>query len=110
MSTDTTDWKLINLNIGALYGLAYGNGKFVVVGANGYISNSSDGATWTPPKQIGSVSWTDVIYHDKKFITVGIGGYVSPSTDGETWTTPIQVKDELGAVVTNNLLGIVAIQ
>jgi hypothetical protein len=31
-----------------LYGVVFGNGLFVAVGENGFITSSSDGTNWTP--------------------------------------------------------------
>lgn len=36
--------------------IAYGNGKYVAVGANGYVTTSTDGVNWTTPKQIAGSS------------------------------------------------------
>ena len=33
-------------------GIAFGNGKFIVVGSSGYYSTSTDGDTWSTPTQI----------------------------------------------------------
>ena len=38
--------------------IAYGNGKYVAVGANGYVTTSTDGVNWTTPKQIAGSSYT----------------------------------------------------
>ena len=80
------------------YGIAYGNGKYVVVGASGYTTTSTDGVNWTTPKQIstnGINVWVDVVYGNGKYVTVGSGGYVSTSTDGINWTTPQKMRDNI---------------
>ena len=44
--------------------IAYGNGKYVAVGASGYVTTSTDGKTWTTPTKIAefSYTWNDIIY------------------------------------------------
>ncbi len=88
--------------------IAYGNGKFVAVGDDGYISISisisTDGTTWTAPKQIGTKRWFDVVYNEDRFIAVN-GTHITTSVDGITWTTPTEIKDAAG----NNLTGIYTI-
>ena len=66
--------------------IAYGNGKYVAVGYNGYVTTSTDGKTWTTPKQVGTGYWNTIAYGNGKFVM--IGGYsVSSSADGITWST-----------------------
>ena len=48
----TNDWHAI----------AYGNGKYVAVGDNGYVTTSTDGVNWTTPKQIISSSMYNNIH------------------------------------------------
>ena len=76
----SSDWKSI----------AYGNGKYVVVGESGYTTTSTDGANWTTPKLAGNANWNGVTYANGKFVIVGSDGYTSTSTDGINWTTPKQ--------------------
>lgn len=71
----TNDWSAI----------AYGNGKYVAVGASGYIATSTDGINWTT-QRIGTNLWWDVIYGDSKFVAVGLKGSTAISTDGTNWT------------------------
>lgn len=67
---------------------AYGNGKFVIINDNGYISTSTDGETWTTPTQEFSQQHWSVRYGANKFVAINHSGYISTSTDGTTWTTP----------------------
>ena len=62
---------------------------------------STNGNTWTTPKQIKANEWTSsihgwrkVTYGNGRFIAVGDNGYVSTSTDGVNWTTPKQVNSK----------------
>ena len=69
--------------------IAYGNGKYVAVGANGYVTTSTDGVNWTTPKQIAgsSYTWNGIIYANGKFVVCGQYSYIAVSTDGTNWTT-----------------------
>lgn len=68
--------------------VAYGNGRFVVGGENGYVTTSTDeGTTWSTPKQLeGSDSWVSAIYANGSFMMLSGRGYVATSTDGITWS------------------------
>ena len=56
--------------------IAYGNGKYVAVGASGYVTTSTDGKTWTTPTKIAefSYTWNDIAYGNGKFVVVGGSG------------------------------------
>ena len=84
--------------------IAYGNGKFVIVDANSFISSSTDGENWTSPKMVEGKQWKCITYGNGKFVVAdSYRGYVSTSTDGVTWTTAKQVGE-----VSNNWQGIAA--
>jgi hypothetical protein len=71
-----------------LYGVAYGNGRFVAV-SNSFkkLMTSTDGITWTFPFNAVADAgrWFSVAYGNGRFVAVGQGN-VMTSTDGETWT------------------------
>ena len=67
--------------------IAYGNGKYVAVGANGYVTTSTDGTNWTTPKQVCSYSLNGVTFANGKFVACGAYSYIVVSTDGINWTT-----------------------
>lgn len=104
MSSNGSNWSIVNNFKKTWNAVTYGKGKFVAVGK--YITTSSDGITWTTPKQIGTKTWNHIIISNGKFMAVGIGGYITTSIDGENWTTPEQLKDESGKVVTATLKGV----
>ena len=73
--------------------VAYGNNKFVALNFNGYVSTSTDEATWTTATQnanLGTNSWNALAYDGTKFVALGYYGHISTSTDGETWTPAVQ--------------------
>jgi hypothetical protein len=75
------------------FSVAYGNGKYVAVGASSYYFNSTmhseDGINWTTVAAPASgTTWTEVIYVDGKFWAVGYGTSIRVmySEDlGESW-------------------------
>lgn len=93
-----------------IYGIAFGNGMFVMVGTKGITARSTDGGeTWEVPSTfVSKKNWRGIVFSNGKFIVVSIDGYVTTSTDGMTWTTPEQLKDESGKVVTATLNGVCA--
>lgn len=68
------------------YAIAYGNGKYVAISSDGYATASTNGSTWTSPKQVTSNSLYDIIFADGKFVAVGTKTLVY-STDGVNWTS-----------------------
>ena len=68
--------------------VAYGNGKWVVVGKDGVIGYSADTVTWTQATSgVGlNVHLDKVEYLNGKFIIVGYAGTILVSDDGVSWT------------------------
>ena len=98
-STNGTSWTAVtNSTFGTstIYGITYGAGKFVAVGAGGKMAYSTNGTSWTAVTD--SKFSTDTIYGityggpsgKEKFIAVGNSGFsshqIAYSTDGVTWT------------------------
>jgi hypothetical protein len=76
-----------------VYGVAYGNGKFVAVGDNSSnpIAYSTDGMNWTGVA-ISGVTQGFCVTYSNGYWAVGVnGGKIAYSTDGITWSlTPAQ--------------------
>lgn len=74
--------------------VTYGNGIYMALSTDGYISTSTDCITWsTPTIPTGIISlatgWYALSYGGNKFIALNSQGYTCVSTDnGATWTTP----------------------
>lgn len=68
-----------------LHGVAWGQGQFVAVGANGTLVTSTNGTNWTAHNTQTVGSWSDVAYGDRRFVAVGNNGAVLVSTNGEQW-------------------------
>lgn len=69
--------------------IAYGNGKFVAVGATGkYVAYSTNGIDWSVNQNLPySADWRSVTYGAGKFWAVGQYRYGAFSSDGITWTS-----------------------
>ena len=111
------EFQLSSINRTNLQGIAYGGGKFVVVGyysgyssPNARMAYSTDGITWTSliddNKTIEAFSQSrsiySITYGNGKFVIGGTQGNMAYSSDGENWTA---VTDSTFG--TNNINGIV---
>jgi len=69
----------------AMNDVAFMNGMFIGVGANGLIAATIDGTVWT--KQASGVTQElhDIVYGNGKSVVVGAGGTILLSTDGGDW-------------------------
>ncbi|HEX5222494.1 MAG TPA: hypothetical protein VFZ59_23265 [Verrucomicrobiae bacterium] len=86
-STNGTDWTPCSANTNkALYGLAFGNGKFVAAGASGLITTSTDGTSWQSQASGTTAHLYHVNYDNGQFVTVGESGTILSSPNGTTWT------------------------
>lgn len=70
--------------------IAYGNGRYIAVGLNGYTAYSTDGENWTI-KTVGADSWYGIAFGNGKFVAVGKSRKITTTADGKTWTTVKQV-------------------
>lgn len=106
----TTDYALgttwSDLGIGS--SIAYGNGKYVIVGSKGRTSYSTNLTTWTYNTTAASVFGTSTTINSvvfcaasQKFVAVGSGGKIATSPDGITWTA-------ITSGTTQNLLSIIS--
>jgi hypothetical protein len=95
----TTTWTAAsNTTFGTadnIYGIAFGNGRFVAVGSNGGAAWSEDGLNWTRVSQTGISGDIYAITFGNpaggegaaaKFVAAGKGGKMAYSPDGENWT------------------------
>jgi hypothetical protein len=71
--------------------VAYGNGKFVAIGALGSWATSTDGVTWTTGAIDASggvfVRPYRIYFDGSQFVVVGNQRRIYTSTNGQTWTT-----------------------
>ena len=69
----------------AINDLIYGNGLFIAVGKEGYVSKSSDGITWEDVSVVSDMDLYSVAYGNGKYIAVGNRHEVIVSEDGINW-------------------------
>lgn len=79
----------------SVYGVVYGNGKYVAVGGNDatgtnlsrqYRATSTDGLTWTTSVTDNQPTLRGVAFYQGVFTAVGYNGTMLRSADGVTWT------------------------
>ena len=67
----------------AIYGVTYGNGLYVAVGASGVLTTSPDGITWTARTSgFGTTAIRGVTYGNRLYVAVGDGGVLTASVLG----------------------------
>ncbi|MDR0444146.1 MAG: hypothetical protein LBH44_12150 [Treponema sp.] len=69
-----------------IFGIAYGNGKFVAVGDSGKMAHSDDGINWTVVTTTTFGQLICIVYGGGKFVAGNNAGWIVYSTDGITWT------------------------
>ncbi|MCL2154205.1 MAG: exo-alpha-sialidase [Leptospirales bacterium] len=81
----------------SVYGIAYGNGRFVVGGLNWEMAYSNDGKIWTAVKDSPFIldegdynAVYSIAYGNDRFVAGGEQGKMAYSSDGKIWTA---VKD-----------------
>jgi hypothetical protein len=105
-SADEISWTSQGSGTQGLYGLIYGNGKFVAVGGllncsfffcfyNSVSYTSSDGLTWAPSNPGPAYLLSDIAFGNGMFVAVGDGGTIVTSADGTSWATPPSGASEL---------------
>jgi len=86
-----TTWTSVTSNFISGKGpnaIAYGNGVWVAVGAEGSIRTSTDFITWTTrTSNFGTTNINDINFGNSLWAAVGQTGQIRTSTDGTTWTT-----------------------
>lgn len=100
---------IININIGGIkmivgsnnwLAIAYGGGKYVAVAKDNYVTSSSNGTSWSTPKQISFTELLElkaIAYGGGKFMAFGYksnyGSCFTTSSDGVTWSTPVRLEE-----------------
>lgn len=86
-SPDGATWSNVITSVEYGSSVAYGNGKFVVIGKYGATAYSTDGKQWTVGQAIpGSGNWAKVAYGNGKFVAVSDSSNAAYSADGINWT------------------------
>lgn len=91
-SNSGSSWTVFNLSSAdtAVYGVAYGDGKFVATGLDGRVAVSSNGTTWTRSQPFPSNADYTVCFGSGIFVAGIAGGNTARdwyySSDGTSWT------------------------
>lgn len=90
-STDGASWISVagGTNEVPLYGVGYGNGRFVAGGfdlSTSVIRGSTNGLSWFSANNPTSQAIDAVTFGQNAFLAVGAPGVLLSSSDGETWT------------------------
>lgn len=109
-SSDGYTWNSISVNAEMMADIAYGNGKFVIVGSGNKALYSSDGQTWRQTTLPDSLSWNTVVYGDGKFVAIASMSVTSAiSYDGINWTvSESSILDKNGNDVVPQVGGLLA--
>jgi hypothetical protein len=83
-SKDGTALESERIDLPPVRALAFGNGRFVVVGPNGLRMSSADGAKWEHEVREEKGTLDSVVWTGKEFLAAGDGKGFS-SADGKTW-------------------------
>lgn len=86
-SKNGLEWQKVAYLSDTIYGLAYYNGKYVLVGNSGSVITSKDSTTWDNTKTEENIALRAVTFGSGKFVAVGDRGYITVSLDGEKWTS-----------------------
>lgn len=73
--------------------ITYGNGRFVLLGTEGFISYSDDGVTFNSPILVGDDIWECCTYGGDKFVAMGRSKQTAYSSDGINWSKPKAVGE-----------------
>lgn len=96
-SEDGINWTSVDSpmgNNGSMKSIAYGNGKYCLVGNNGQMYTSNDLKSWSKVSgyNVERVSWSSIAYGNGKFVAIGSYSNASVakmiSEDGINWTFP----------------------
>ena len=72
--------------VGQCRWVAYGGGRFLLVGVHGQTASSSDGYNWSRVVWPGLARFTSVAYGNGIFVAVAEGGIIATTVDGVEWT------------------------
>lgn len=87
--------------------IAYGNGRYVTIGYENYVSTSTDGINWTTPKQISlpnndsntMSTFQDIVFGNGKFVLIsGSNVYTAISTDGINWNISPRLRSSNNSI------------
>ncbi|HOI93898.1 MAG TPA: hypothetical protein PK250_04250 [Syntrophobacter fumaroxidans] len=74
-----------NSSNNVLNGITFFKKTFIVVGSDGKLMTSADGASWTERPSAASNFFNGVVFAEGKYVAVGWGGKILTSTDSRAW-------------------------
>lgn len=93
-STDGITWKKGSKSINYTYGIAFGNGIFMLLSNKKYIYTSTDGITWTHIATL-TANYDNLFFANDRFFVLKSGS-IAHSIDGITWTQVTIVGNKSG--------------
>ena len=78
--------KVISITSEWLWGVTFGNGRFVSVGGGGKIYESVDGSSWNEDVSPTTNTLWGIGYGNGRFVAVGNNGVIAVSTNGTAWS------------------------
>ena len=85
-TSNSLTWNKVDVDMDSKLDVAYGNGKFVVVGNGNKALYSSDGKTWTQTAMPDSLDWRVVVHGGDKFVAFATSSVETAiSYDGINW-------------------------
>lgn len=88
--TGSLTYTSTTLSVGnnSISGIAYGQGKWVIIASTGKSSYSTDTSTWTTGTMtFGTTDILSIAYGNGVFVASGANGRMAKSADGVTWAT-----------------------
>jgi len=86
VSTDGLNWSVFyGPQFSFFSSVAFGNGRFIILGDQGQLSSSSDASSWTNLPSFGS-QWADLQFVNDQFRAISQNGKIFSSVDGQTWS------------------------
>ena len=70
-----------------LWAVAYGTGRYVIVGSLGLVLTSPDAVTWNAGSAGVTINLIGLSFGNNTFVATGLNGTIVTSLDGVSWTT-----------------------
>lgn len=86
VSTDGVAWTRANGTLNALTAIAYGQNRYVALGANSAIYTSTDAMTWAPGTANANAGFVSIAAGPNLFVAGSAGSAIYSSPTGTTWT------------------------
>ncbi|HWA26748.1 MAG TPA: hypothetical protein VG734_13910, partial [Lacunisphaera sp.] len=85
-SADGLAGTMVDVKMPTPRAIAFGAGRYVVVGDGGKVSTSADGFAWTAGTSGSTANLMAVVFAFNRFVAVGSAGTLLTSPDGLAWT------------------------